>query len=42
MIAAFASAVGFFVLNIVIGALADPEDIQIYALFDPFGRTAFS
>ena len=42
MIAAFASAVGFFVLNIVIGALADPEDIQIYALFDPFGSTAFS
>ena len=42
MIAAFASAVGFFVLNIVVGALADPEDIELYALFDPFGSTAFS
>ena len=42
MIAAFASAVGFFVLNIVVGALADPENLQDYALIDPFGGTAFA
>lgn len=42
MIAAFAGAVGFFVLNIVVGALADPEQLHVYALIDPFGGTAFA
>ena len=42
MLAAFVSAVGFFVLNVVVGALADPEDIQIFAVLDPFGTSAFA
>ena len=42
MIAAFAGAVGFFVLNIVVGVMADPEQISVYAVIDPFGGTAFA
>lgn len=42
MMAAFSAALGFFVINILVSALADPEQIQIYALLDPFGGTAFS
>lgn len=42
MLAAFSAAVGFFVLNIVVGAFSDPEKIQLYAMLDPFGSTAFT
>lgn len=42
MIAAFAAAVGFFVLNIVVGAMLDPEQLDRFALLDPFGSTAFA
>ena len=42
MIAAFSLAVGFFVLNIVVSALTDPEQIQLLALVDPFGISAFA
>ena len=42
LIAAFAAAVGFFVLNIVVGFIVDPEQLQVLALIDPFGGSAFA
>ncbi len=41
MLGAFIGAVGFMVLYIVIGNLVDPEQIDVFAMFDPFGQTAF-
>lgn len=41
MLAAFVGAVGFIVAYIVVSSLADPELIDVYALLDPFGSTAF-
>ena len=41
MMAAYVAALGFFIVNIVVGAVTDQEDIQLLALFDPFGMTAF-
>jgi ABC-type transport system involved in multi-copper enzyme maturation permease subunit len=41
MLAAFVGAVGYMVLYIVIGNIADPEQASVYAIADPFGFTAF-
>lgn len=41
MLAAFIGAVGFLVLYIVVGNLIDPEQIDVFAILDPFGQTAF-
>ena len=41
LLAAFVGAVGFLVLYIIVGNIADPERIDLYAMFDPFGGTAF-
>lgn len=41
MLAAFVGAVGFIVLYIIVGNLIDPEQIDIFAIADPFGQTAF-
>lgn len=42
MLAAFVGAVAFIVLNIVIGNLVDPEQVDLLAMIDPFGQSAFS
>ena len=42
MLAAFTGAVGFLALNILVGNLVDPEQIQVLAVLDPFGQTAFA
>ena len=42
MLAAFTGAVGFLVLYVIVGALADPEQIELLAMLDPFGSTAFA
>ncbi|XOV82613.1 MAG: ABC transporter permease/M1 family aminopeptidase [bacterium] len=42
MLAAFIGAVAFIVLNIVIGNLVDPEQVDVLAMIDPFGQSAFS
>ena len=42
MLAAFVGAVGFLALNILVGNLVDPEQIEVLAVLDPFGQTAFA
>ncbi|MCR9259455.1 MAG: ABC transporter permease subunit [Pseudomonadaceae bacterium] len=42
MLAAFIGAVAFIVLNIIIGNLVDPEQVDLLAMIDPFGQSAFS
>ncbi len=41
MLAAFVAAVAFLVAYIVVSAFSDPDLIQVYAIADPFGSTAF-
>ena len=41
MIAAFAAAVAFLVLNVVVGNIVDPERLTLLAMIDPFGMSAF-
>ena len=41
MLAAFIGAVGFLVAYIVASNFADPEQLEVYALLDPFGATAY-
>ncbi len=42
MLAAFVGAVAFIVLNIVISNLVDPEQVDLLAMIDPFGQSAFA
>ena len=42
MLAAFAAGVAFFVLNIVVGQVVDPEQTALLAFLDPFGSAAFT
>ncbi len=41
MLAAFTAAVGFLVLYVVVSNIVDPEQIDLFAVLDPFGQTAF-
>ncbi|MEM7099121.1 MAG: M1 family aminopeptidase [Pseudomonadota bacterium] len=41
MLGAFVGAVGFLVAYVMINSLVDPELIDVYAILDPFGSTAF-
>jgi ABC-2 type transport system permease protein len=41
MLFAFSGAVAFLVLNVLVGSLVDAEKIELLAVIDPFGRTAF-
>lgn len=42
MLAAFTGAVGFIVLYAIVGAMADPQQIELLSMLDPFGSTAFA